>query len=70
MAVFAKSNSEYIEMIVKSKKQINKIENPKEVAYKCIQCFYVVYKKSSELPPTFCPNCATNHRKGDMIRLE
>ena len=53
----------------KSKKQIAAPEKSKEVTYRCLRCSYVFNKESSDFPPTFCPNCAINHLKGEIVRV-
>ena len=54
----------------RQKKKENQMKGVKEIAYKCIKCSYVLYKKPLESPPTFCPNCAINQLKGEMVRIE
>lgn len=60
---------EYRGSMNKSKKQITTPEKSKEVTYKCLKCSYVFNKESSDVPPTFCPNCAINHLKGEIVRV-
>jgi len=57
-------------MMPRQKRKGDQTKSEKEIAYKCIKCSYILYKKSHELPPTFCPNCAINHLKGEMVRVE
>ncbi len=47
-----------------------KHRNQKGIAYKCNKCSYIVYINENDLPPAFCPNCAINEPKGDMICIE
>jgi DNA-directed RNA polymerase subunit RPC12/RpoP len=54
----------------KSKKQVVATEKSKEITYKCLKCSYVFNKESSDVPPTFCPNCAINHLKGVIVRVK
>lgn len=49
--------------------------NPKrrggeKVPYQCNKCLYIVYLDENDLPPTFCPNCAINEPKGNMICID
>lgn len=55
--------------MIKSKKN-GLGKKPKRAVYKCLRCSYVFEKESSEIPPTFCPNCAINHLKGEIVRVE
>jgi len=40
-----------------------------EVIYKCLKCSYVFEEGWSDVPPTFCPNCAINHLKGEIVSV-
>ena len=54
---------------MKSKKLNGQPERSKKITYKCLKCSYVFSKEWGELPPTFCPNCAVNHLKGEIISI-
>jgi len=56
--------------MAKNKRRLDEDEPSKEIIYKCVKCSYILYKKVGESPPTFCPNCAINYLKGEMIRIE
>ncbi len=58
------------ESVNKTKKQVIPAEKPKEVTYKCLKCSYVFSMELSDVPPTFCPNCAVNHLKGEIVRIK
>jgi len=44
--------------------------NPKDegqVVYQCNTCNFVLIRKEEDPPPSYCPNCAINHLKGEMV---
>ncbi|MBM4323814.1 MAG: hypothetical protein FJ115_09675 [Deltaproteobacteria bacterium] len=59
-----------MEIVHKKKKRGDQTKREMQIAYKCIKCSYILYKKPGELPPTFCPNCAINHLKGEIARVD
>ena len=40
-----------------------------EVYYQCKICNFVLKQKRTD-PPSYCPHCAVNHLKGEMVIME
>lgn len=40
-----------------------------EVVYQCNTCHFVLIRKGKDPPPSYCPNCAIHHLKGEMVRV-
>lgn len=46
---------------------MEKVNHKKEKLYKCSTCNFVLKQRRGESPPSYCPNCAINHLKGEMV---
>lgn len=49
---------------------MEKKEDHKILIYECIICHFILKQKKGDTPPSYCPNCAINHKKGEMVVLE
>ncbi|MBW2063573.1 MAG: hypothetical protein JRJ03_01450 [Deltaproteobacteria bacterium] len=41
-----------------------------EVYYQCKSCNFVLKQERSDPPPSYCPQCAVNHVRGEMALME
>jgi rubrerythrin len=48
---------------------MDKKRENEELMYECIICHFILKQKRGDAPPGYCPNCAINHQKGEMVIL-
>jgi rubrerythrin len=48
---------------------MDKKRENEELMYECIICHFILKQKKGDAPPGYCPNCAINHQKGEMVVL-
>jgi len=44
-----------------------KPKDEEQIVYQCKTCNFVLIRDRKDPPPSYCPNCAINHLKGEMV---